>query len=275
MEGLDLIDRLLELSVLDGRETEVARWLTYEDKVSILDAIQQHGRGALADVTKGNTTLYFRDLQLVVGHDADFLEQAFLSRSLPSRRSLLTYTGPAKILLVWADHKYAKNETPVVDSYSPFRDRAKYLKPSPELASNAVIYGHQLSATMQMRTPLRVLEQHRRIERCAPSRLPKIATEAWQGIWRPTTRSFKDMGIDLPDFPEGAMASELGPIEASGGDLLRFMILAKRIARCGTDHGEKAELMKGASSLLGAGGHDFAAFMKHWGGPAAVLGTNI
>lgn len=275
MEGLDLIDRLLELSVLDGRETEVARWLTYDDKVSILDAVQKHGRRALADVTKGNVTIYSRDLEQAVGHDAEFLEQVFLSPSPPPHQSLLAYTGPTKVLLVWADHKYANSETPVIDSYAPFTDRAKYLKQSRKLALDNVIYGYQFCATMQMRTPLRVLEQHRRIERCDDTKLPKLIREQWEGIWSIKTRSFREIGIDIDDFPDGQMASEIGPIDADGGDLLRFMILAKRIARCGTDLSEKTELMKGASNLLGAGGHNFASFMERWGGPAAVLGTNL
>jgi hypothetical protein len=274
MEGLDLVDRLLELSVLDGRETEVSRWLTYDDKSSILDAVNQHGQLALENVTKGGVTLYSRDLRQAVGHDAGFLSGIFLSADPPSRQKSLQYTGPAKVLLLWSDHRHAASNIPVIDSYSPFADRAKYLSPALKIATDRAIYGFEFVATIQMRMPLLALEQHGRIERCNEGRLPRLIKNQSEGIWIHKTAGFRSIGLNIDEFPMGEMASEIGPIPADGGDLLRFLILVKRIASCSTDLHEKAELMEAATILCGAGGHDFGSFMKRWGGPYAVLGKN-
>lgn len=274
MEGLDLVDRLLELSVLDGRETEVSRWLTYDDKSSILDAVKQHGQLALENVTKGGVTLYSRNLRQAVGHDAEFLSEIFLSAEPPSRQKSLRYTGPTKILLLWSDHRHAASNTPAIDSYSPFADRAKYLKPALKLATGRAIYGFRFIATMQMRTPLHVLEQHQRIERCNEGHPPKLIRGQSEGIWGPETASYRSLGLDIDEPPMGEMASEIGPVPADGGDLLRFLILVKRIASCSTDLNEKAELMEASAILCGADGHDFGSFIKRWGGPYAVLERN-
>lgn len=275
MEGLDLVDRLLELGVMDGRESELRLWLTHNDKAAIFDAVEQHGRLALESVTKGGITLYSRELRQAVGHDAEFLEHLFLAADPASRAMGMKYTGPSKILLAWADHKFPDSPFPAIDSYSPFEERAKYLSAGQSESAGSVIYGSQFVATMQMRTPLRVLEQHGRIERCDSAKLPKLIREPWQGIWSVKTRSLREIGIDLNDFPEGQMASEIGPIDADGGDLLRFMILVKRIARSDTNMRDKELLMESCTGLIGAGGHDFKSFIKHWGGPSVVLARNL
>lgn len=273
MDGSDLVDRLLDLGVIDGCESDVRLWLTHDDKASILKVVEQHGRRALADVTKGGIVLYSRDLAQAVGHDAAFLARVFLSSDpLPALRSL-KYNGPSKILLVWADHKFPESQIPVIDSYSPFTDRAKYQTPSRGIAAGSVIYGHQFSATMQMRTPLRVLEQHGRIERCDCSKLPQIIREQWEGIWSVKTRPWREFGIDIDEM-KSTMASEIGYIDAEGGDLLRFLIMVKRIAKCDAGHSEKSELMAGVANLYGSGGHSFEEFMKRWRGPSVVLGIN-
>lgn len=271
MSRLDLVDRLMELQIVDERETEVKRWLTYDDKVAILDAVEKHGRGSLGNVTKGGIAFYSRDLGQTVGHDSDFLEKVFLSPKTHPRSILMKYTGPAKILLIWADHSFPNSAIPAIDSYSPFKDRAKHLSPDTAEAKRSVIYGSSFTATIQFRTPLRILEQHGRIEHCNHAKLPALIKEAWEGIWTPETKSFRDLGIDINDFSPGTMASEIGPIDSDGGDLLRFLILIRRIARSDTDLREKLELMKAASCLYGSGGHAFEEFMRRWGGPAVVL----
>lgn len=274
MEGVDLVDRLLDLGVMDGRESETRLWLSHDDKAALFDAVENHGRFALENVTKGGITLYSRELRQAVGHDAEFLEHLFLAPEPASRTSGMRYTGPLKILLVWADHKFPDSPVPAIDSFTPFVDRAKYLSQGCRATRDSVVYGSQFIATMQMRTPLRVLEQHGRIERCDSAKLPKLIREPWEGIWSIRSRSFREIGIDI-DEPFGRMASEIGPIDADGGDLLRFMLLVKRIARSETDMCEKVWLMESCTGLMGIGGHDFASFMKHWGGPAAVLARNL
>ena len=73
---------------------------------------------------------------------------------------------------------------------------------------------HVFCATMQLRTPLRVLLRHG--EECPPGvEPPVIADEAWQGIWVPT---LEGMGL------WGQMASQIGYIPAEGGLFLQFLI---------------------------------------------------
>lgn len=271
MNGLDLVDRLMELGIVDGRESEVRLWLTHDDKAAILNAVEQHGSRALENVTKGGVILYSRELRQAVGHDANFLERVFFSTAPPPRSALMKYAGPTKILLVLADHSFPESTVPAIDSYSPFVDRAKYQTPGQSIAANSVVYGSEFTATMQLRTPLRILEQHGRIERCDTAALPLLIKEAWEGIWVPKVASFRDMGIDIDDIPDGTMASEFGQIEVNGGDLLRVMLLVKRIARCDADRQERCELMHAAAELYGVGGHSFGAFMNRWGGPAALI----
>lgn len=270
MRGLGLVDRLIELGVIDGRESEVRLWLSYDDKVAILDAIKKSGKEAIGDISKGGVTLYSSALRQAVGHDAIFLERAFLSTALPPRSDLLKYVGPVKILLVWSDHSFPDGNVPAIDSYSPFADRAKYQSPV-ITKKDPVIYGSRFVATMQFRTPLKVLEQHGRIERCNTHELPRIVQDNWQGIWTVKATSLREFGIDI-DFSVGEMASEIGPVPNDGGDFLRCMILLKRIARCNSTIVEKSELMSFAATLYGFDGHSFGAYIEKWGGPRAVLG---
>lgn len=273
MDGSDLVDRLLDLGVIDGVESEIRLWLTHEDKTAILDAVEKHGRYALENVTKDGTILYSRELRQTVGHDSEFLRQVFLTAEKPRRASALKYGGPSKILLVWADHKFPESQIPVIDTYSPFADRARYLSAGLATASGDAVYGWQFVATMQMRTPLRVLEQHGRIERCDCSKLPQIIREQWEGIWSVKTRPWREFGIDIDEM-KSTMASEIGYIDAEGGDLLKFLIMVKRIAKCDAGHSEKSELMASVANLYGSGGHSFEELMKRWRGPSVVLGIN-
>ncbi|CCJ53236.1 phage-related hypothetical protein [Bordetella bronchiseptica 253] len=76
---------------------------------------------------------------------------------------------------------------------------------------------HVFCATMQLRTPLRILLRHG--EECPPGvEPPAIADEAWHGIWVPVIE-----GMAL----WGQMASEIGYIPADGGSFLHFLIAAR------------------------------------------------
>lgn len=76
---------------------------------------------------------------------------------------------------------------------------------------------HTFCATMQLRTPLRVLLRHGEV---CPSGIepPAIAEEMWQGIWIPT---LEGMGL------WGTMSSQVGYIPASGGLFLQFLIAVR------------------------------------------------
>lgn len=84
-----------------------------------------------------------------------------------------------------------------------------------------IVVGYQFIATLQLRTPLRVLKRHGEIHKIPNYQPPMIAREAWEGIWVPKTRV---------TLPQSMTASEIGPIPADGGDYLKFLISVRTIA---------------------------------------------
>lgn len=70
--------------------------------------------------------------------------------------------------------------------------------------------GLRFIATLQLRTPLRVLLRDGEIHRDINTAPPKYAREMWEGIWVTKTKTFHEMGIDLPEWPESESASDIG-----------------------------------------------------------------
>ncbi|HGQ7337099.1 TPA: hypothetical protein ACL1SD_005472 [Pseudomonas aeruginosa] len=166
---------------------------------------------------------------------------------------------PDHLLLVALDQTHLKRA--VIDSWSPFIALAARQRARGVLGTDEVIYGYRFSATVQLRTPLHALQQHGRIERRERPLLPQIAEEPWQGTWVAKTR---------PDTA-GQMASDIGPIDADGGDYLRFLLLCRRIMACPLSDTDKANLVHRSANFYGAGGHAFGQFIEHHGGPDALL----
>lgn len=91
----------------------------------------------------------------------------------------------------------------------------------------SVISGLEFHATMQLRTPLRVLSRHGEIHSDINSEPPIIATEMWEGVWVPKTKSFKELGIDAKEWPESTSSSDIGYIKPS--EYLPFLIAIREI----------------------------------------------
>ncbi len=89
--------------------------------------------------------------------------------------------------------------------------------------------GWKFSATMQLRTPLRVLTRHGEIHDGLTDP-PNIVREQWEGYWMPSMKTFKDIGINLPDMDlTDTQASDIGPIPIDGGEYLKFLIKVRAI----------------------------------------------
>ena len=89
--------------------------------------------------------------------------------------------------------------------------------------------GWRFCATMQLRTPLRVLTRHGEIHNGLTDP-PPIAREQWEGYWLPVLKSNKELGIDLPEISlDNTSASEIGQIPIDGGEFLNFLILIRKI----------------------------------------------
>ncbi len=90
-----------------------------------------------------------------------------------------------------------------------------------------IVRGLKFSATMQLRTPLRVLLRHGDIHTDMNTTPPEIAQEMWEGIWILKSKTFRELEVDIDDVSHGTHASSIGPILAD--DYLPFLIAIRKI----------------------------------------------
>lgn len=91
-----------------------------------------------------------------------------------------------------------------------------------------IISGLKFRATMQLRTPLRVLLRHGELFLDLPNQPPQIAHAIWEGIWTAHGPSFRELEIEI-DEPTSLISSSVGLIPGDGGDYLKFLIAAREI----------------------------------------------
>lgn len=106
-----------------------------------------------------------------------------------------------------------------------------------------IISGLEFCATMQLRTPLRVLLRHGELFSDLPNDPPQIARAMWEGIWTTYGPSFRELGIELDEPPPGQLASSIGPVPIDGGDYLKFLIAVREIV-------ESANSVNGRMALV-------------------------
>lgn len=73
----------------------------------------------------------------------------------------------------------------------------------------------RFSATLQTRTPLRVIGRHGEVFR-GPGAPPGIATEQWHGVWMPHIPEDSAMAILRRPDSARISASEIGPVQSYG-----------------------------------------------------------
>ena len=118
--------------------------------------------------------------------------------------------------------------------------------PLPEWASDVCI-GVQFFATLQLRTPLRVLLHSGEIYAKNDGRQPQIAREEWEGMWVPKPKTWREMGIDMDEMDEGTHASLIGQIRPS--EYLPFLVAVREIVEMSEPIGHRLqELRKMLSS---------------------------
>ena len=90
--------------------------------------------------------------------------------------------------------------------------------------------GWRFGATMQLRTPLRVLLRHGEIHE-GLSDPPFIAKEQWEGFWLPIAKTWRELGIDVDGSAalSGAMASDVGQIPLDGGEYLKLLVSLRKV----------------------------------------------
>lgn len=97
-----------------------------------------------------------------------------------------------------------------------------------------IIKGLRFCATMQLRTPLRVLSRHEEFHADQALPPPTIAAEQWEGIWLPQV-------FDEPY--KGDMASDVGPISASA--YLPFLVAMREIIEAHDSIERRIERLRG------------------------------
>lgn len=115
---------------------------------------------------------------------------------------------------------------------------------------------------MQVRTPLRILNRHGQVLPLG-AKLPDDF-EPWMGIWVPKPKTFREMGLDIDEPGEGAMASMAGPVRAS--DYLPFLVAVRGIVEdAGQGIGEGVSKLQAVCAR-----QEFARFVAAEGGPARL-----
>ncbi|MDR0275766.1 MAG: hypothetical protein LBI48_10615 [Burkholderiaceae bacterium] len=95
-------------------------------------------------------------------------------------------------------------------------------------AAGDVVSGLKFAATMQLRTPYRVLRRHGEMH-YGNEPPPAIATKIWMGVWLPKIKSLRKLGSDAGEAPMETMPSDIGQIPAHGGDYLMFLKAVRRV----------------------------------------------
>jgi hypothetical protein len=96
--------------------------------------------------------------------------------------------------------------------------------------------GWIFNAAIQLRTPLRVLMRHREIH-ASLTEPPSIAKAQWEGSWAPQIKTYQELGIEDPIFEQlgselsasATTSSDIGPVPASGGEYLKFLLVLREI----------------------------------------------
>ncbi len=137
-----------------------------------------------------------------------------------------------------------------------------------DVKANAdIISGWKFCATMQLRTPIRVLSRHGEVHPGIDTEPPVIAHEMWEGIWIPEAKkvTYRSLGIDI-DEPAFSMASDVGPIRADGGDYLPFLLAVRGAAEA---PGTIKTRRDAVAVVLSVAAHK--PFVRALGGKSAIL----
>lgn len=92
-----------------------------------------------------------------------------------------------------------------------------------------LIAGLEFLATLQLRTPLRVLRWHGKVHAERDTAPPPVIRELWEGIWTPKVKTWKELGgADIPDFIPETVAADIGPVP-NDDTYLQFLMAVRAI----------------------------------------------
>jgi len=165
--------------------------------------------------------------------------------------------------------KEGKNRpaAPLLERDENYRDCTQTVGESINFPIDDIAKGWEFSATIQLRTPLRVLSRHGEIHQ-GLTKPPPIAHAMWEGCWMPLLKTFRELGIDIPEIViDGTMASDIGQIPRDGGDYLKFLLKVRSIVETYEaievrEENLRTELLK----------KEWSGFCKNLPGKGAILG---
>lgn len=107
-----------------------------------------------------------------------------------------------------------------------------------------LIKGWRLSATLQVRTPLRVLARHGEFWDAKDGPPPKLRPH--EGGWLHVLRTYAELGIPIPEVVvEGkTMASDIGQVPVDGGEYLRFLKCVRQVVEENASISARLDLLR-------------------------------
>lgn len=143
-------------------------------------------------------------------------------------------------------------------SYNTHNERMGALLAHPE---NNVVKCLTYFATLQLRTPLRILlkDGEKQTEGTPPE-----GDELWHGIWVPETKSWRELGFDIDELPEGSFSSEIGTVKHS--EYLPFLIEVRKAVESSGGIAEKISLLRSVCREP-----HFVKFVKRHGGQGKII----
>lgn len=116
--------------------------------------------------------------------------------------------------------------TEILNQGNPLANHQSHAYVAP-FRNDSISDGFTFYATMQLRTPLAVLEHHYEFFRGTESNPPIYGTDA-DGIWMPRMKTWRELGIDLGEMDSSTISSAIGQIPEDGGDYLPFLMDIRR-----------------------------------------------
>ncbi len=116
------------------------------------------------------------------------------------------------------------------------------------IKNNDLIEGYEFNATLQLRTPLRILKHHKEIFKQKNLPLPKYLKEDWEGIWLPITKSYRELGFDIDEVVSSGCSTDIGYLkEDEENKYYQFLLNFHQISESNNSILEKIRLIKEAS----------------------------
>lgn len=129
-----------------------------------------------------------------------------------------------------------------------------------------IINGLKFNATLQLRTPLRVLlRQHGEIHTDINTAPPQIIKEMWEGIWTSKLKTYRELGFDIDEPPQGTHASDVGQVIPD--DYVPFLIAIRKIVELDEPIENRIKKLREMPIL-----DDWKPFIEKHGGTETIIG---